>query len=63
MLRKKLAVLVAAAMMLVSVFAVAGPAVAVSDNFNGNSGNHFGDARNPDSGNHTGGGIGGGRFK
>ncbi len=62
-MRKRLAVLVAAAMMLVSVFAMAGPAVAVSDNFNGNNGNHHGDTRNPDNGNHFGGGVGGGRFK
>jgi hypothetical protein len=38
---------------------VAGPAVAVSDNFNGNNGNHHGDVRNPDSGKHFGGDAGG----
>ncbi len=52
-LRKKLAMLLV----------VAGPALAVSDNFNGNNGNHFGDARHADHGSHIGGGMGGGRFQ
>jgi hypothetical protein len=50
-------------MVLTMAVVTAGPALAVSDNFNGNNGNHFGDARNPDNGNHYGDGIGGGRFK
>ena len=58
-LRKKLAVLLAAVMLLVSVFAMAGPAVALPD---GNNGNHHGDIRNPDNGKHNGGGVGGGKI-
>ena len=65
-LRKKLTVLVTVVMMLVMV---ASPAWAIPgcgkfcSPINGNSGNHIGDARNDDSGNHTGGGAGGGRFQ
>ena len=56
MLRKKLVVLVAAAMMMATV---ASPAWAAPQ---GNNGNHSGDVRNEDNGLHVGGGTGGGKF-
>ena len=48
------------AMMLVAVAAVAGPASAAPSGIV--NGNHYGDYRNPDNGQHVGAGVGAGRY-
>jgi len=63
MVKRRLAVLLAVAMMLAMLLANAGMASAKSLVIQGNNGNHYGDARHDDNGNHNGGGIGGGRFR
>lgn len=47
-------------MMLVAAAAVAGPASATPSGFV--NGNHYGDYRNPDNGEHVGAGVGAGRY-
>ena len=59
MLTKKLSVVVAAAVMMVMATS---PALADPPQVKGNNGNHFGDIRNDDNGNHNGAGAGGGKF-
>ena len=62
-MKRMLLLLAVAAVLAAMLVVTTGPALAKSTVIQGNNGNHFGDISNPDSGNHTGRGIGGGRFK
>ncbi len=58
-LKRRLSVLLAAAMMLSTTVAVAGPALAIPQ---GNNGNHYGDIQHEDNRKHIGAGAGAGKY-
>ena len=59
-MKKRLSVLVALAMMFGATAALAGPATATPSGFV--NGNHYGDYRNEDNGEHVGAGVGAGQY-
>jgi hypothetical protein len=60
-LKRRLSVLLLLAMMFGATAALAGPASAVPSGYV--NGNHSGDYRNPDNGEHVGAGVGGGKYE
>jgi hypothetical protein len=59
-LKRRLSVLLALVMMFSATAALAGPASAAPSGFV--NGNHYGDSRNPDNGEHVGAGVGAGQY-
>ncbi|HSK84920.1 MAG TPA: hypothetical protein VK902_16195 [Rubrobacter sp.] len=59
-MKRRLSVLLALVMMLCATAVVAGPASATSSGIV--NGNHYGDHRSPDNGEHVGAGVGAGKY-